>query len=151
MTDVERQKITELRINGVGYKAIAASLGMNRSNVRRFCQRHGIAGDSVVVALNLEEQKNSSMICLQCYKALKQTSRGRTRKFCSEECRRNWWRLHPEARQKNEKARVKLTCHHCAEEFESYGNTLRKFCSHNCYIKSRFWSEEDGIQETKDR
>jgi protein-arginine kinase activator protein McsA len=145
MTDEERQKITELRINGFGYKAIAAAMGLNRNNVRSYCQRHGIGGSSVVVALNLEEQKNSSLICKHCNKKLTQAPRGRVRKFCSETCRRNWWQLHPDKRKPNENAMKKLTCSHCNNEFESYGAAERKYCSHNCYIKSRFWRDEDGV------
>ena len=145
MTDEERQKITELRLNGFGYKAIAAAMGMNRNNVRSFCQRHGIGGSSVVVALNLEEQKNSALICRHCNKKLTQSLTGRKRKFCSEVCRRNWWQLHPGNRKPKETAFKKITCSHCGTEFESYGSSDRKYCSHNCYIKYRFWRDENGV------
>jgi hypothetical protein len=31
-----------------------------------------------------------------------------------------------------------FTCAGCGVEFAAYGNASRKFCSHECYIKSRF-------------
>jgi endogenous inhibitor of DNA gyrase (YacG/DUF329 family) len=38
---------------------------------------------------------------------------------------------------------TQYTCPQCGKVFTSYGNKKRKYCSHNCYIKSRFWSEEE--------
>ncbi|RXM53885.1 RNA polymerase subunit sigma-70, partial [Clostridium tetani] len=35
---------------------------------------------------------------------------------------------------------------YCGKEFSAYGNKNRKYCSHNCYIRDRFWrDEENGI------
>lgn len=51
--------------------------------------------------------------------------------------------MHPEALKKNEKAMYRLVCVHCGQEFVSYGNRNRKYCCHDCYIKDRFWKEEE--------
>ncbi len=145
MTEFEKEQIYDLRLKGVGYKAIAAVLGLSRDSVRGYCKRNGLDGDSEVVALNVEEQKKRHLLCTCCGKPIKQKDKGRTRKFCSEECRRKWWKNNPQERNKNESAIYNYTCPHCGKEFSTYGNKKRKYCSHACYIKDRFWREEDGI------
>lgn len=143
MTEVEKQQIHDLRLKGVGYKAIAAVLGKSRDSVRSFCRRNGLDGDSRVVALNVKEKIKNHLLCSCCGKSIKQKGRGRTRRFCSEECRRKWWKENPKERNKKETATYDYTCPHCHKEFSCYGNKKRKYCSHDCYIKSRFWSEEE--------
>ncbi len=145
MTEVEKQQIHDLRLKGVGYKAIAAVLGKSRDSVRGYCKRNGLDGDSRVVALNVKEKIKNHLLCSYCGKPIKQKGRGRVRKFCSEFCRRKWWRENPQARNKKDTATYQYTCPHCGKEFSCYGNKKRKYCCHDCYIKSRFWSEEDGI------
>lgn len=143
MTEIEKQQIHDLRLKGIGYKAIAAVLGISRDSIRGYCIRNGLDGDSKVVAMNVEDRIKNHLLCACCNKPIKQNNRGRTRKFCSDECRRKWWKDNPQARTKKESATYKFTCPHCGQEFTSYGNTKRKYCSHNCFIRSRFWSNED--------
>lgn len=146
MKELEKQQIRDLRLKGDGYKAIASVLGITRDTVRGYCKRQGLDGDSRVVSLNVEEKKKQNLLCACCSKPIKQKNRGRARRFCSEECRRKWWKDNSDKRNKKEEAIYKYTCPNCGKEFSSYGNKHRKYCSHDCYIKSRFWrDEEDGI------
>lgn len=145
MNDIEKQKIFELRSKSIGYKAIANILGLSRDAVRSYCKRHGLDGIPSVVPLNIEEQKNQNLICLHCGKTLKTKSRGRQRKFCSDECRRIWWREHPEEKKPKSTACYRITCPNCNKEFISYGNKNRKYDSHNCYIEHRFGRIEDAV------
>lgn len=145
MTDVEKQQIYDLRLKGVGYKAIAAVLGLSRDRVRGYCKRTGLDGDSKAVSLNVEEKKNQNLICACCAKPIKQNGRGRTRRFCSEECRRKWWNDNPDKRTMSEEAVYKYTCPTCSTEFSCYGNKRRKYCSHDCYIKARFWNGDQDV------
>jgi len=149
MTGTDKQQIYKLRQKGVGYKLIAAELGISRDSVRGFCKRNGLEGDSKVVSLNIEEKKNKHLLCSGCGKPIKQKERGRNRKFWSNDCRRKWWNDNPQARKKKETAIYKYTCPHCGKEFSCYGNKKRKYCSHNCYIKSKFWSEDYGEHDFK--
>lgn len=144
MTNKEREKIRELRTNGMGYKAIASALGLTRDSVRSFCKRNELTGNSCVVALNIKEKKKRNLLCNQCGKPIKQESRGRDRKFCSDECRRTWWNENQDKRNKSKEAIYKYICNYCNKEFSVYGNKNRKYCSHNCYIKDRFWREEEN-------
>ena len=149
MTDEQREKIKELRLEGMGYKAIATSLGLSRDSVRGFCRRHGLEGDSCVISLNVQVKREHNLLCVQCEKPLKQKVKGRTRKFCSDSCRRTWWKENNDKRNKKEDAIYQFVCPYCHKEFKVYGNKCRKYCSHNCYIKDRFWREENAVQETK--
>ena len=80
-----------------------------------------------------------------------QPSTGRPKKFCSDKCRREWWKAHPEKLHRKDTAIYTMTCARCGKEFTSYGNKNRKYCSHDCYIKARFWEGlEDGVQKAAD-
>lgn len=74
-------------------------------------------------------------LCRNCLKQLEQTPHRRKRYFCSDACRMAWWNAHPE--KVNRKAYYKLVCKNCGEEFESYGNNRRTFCSRLCYTQYR--------------
>jgi len=145
MTEEQKRQIYDLRLKGVGYKAIAAVLGMSRDQVRGYCKRSGLDGDSAVIALNVEERIKQYLLCAWCGKPIKQKEIGRTRKFCGDACRRKWWKAHPKAKKQNESATYHFICGHCKKTFSVYGNSKRKYCSHDCYIKSRFWSEDYEI------
>jgi len=74
MTRDEKEKIKELRLKGMGYKAIANLLGLTRDSVREFCKRNSLFGDSCVVALNVEEKVKRNVLCAYCENPLKQKS-----------------------------------------------------------------------------
>ncbi|WP_291352730.1 RNA polymerase subunit sigma-70, partial [Desulfosporosinus sp.] len=137
------KKIFELRGQGFGYKAIAGELSLSSDTVKSFCKRHHLNGHRDVVSLNIQVMEKKNWICPQCNKPIKQKARGRNRRFCSDKCRRKWWNDNPQDRNRKETAIYSYTCKHCGKEFSSYGNKRRKYCSHDCYIKSRFWEEDD--------
>lgn len=93
MTDFQAKQIRELRLRGAGYKSIASAVGLSRDTVRNYCKSHGLDGYASALVLNVKEQMESGTACLCCGKELIQPSTGRKRKFCSEKCRREWWRL----------------------------------------------------------
>lgn len=146
MTEEIKKQILELRKNGIGYKAIATSLDMSRDSVRSFCKRNELIGEAKLVAVNIEEKIKNNEICSNCSKPLKLKTRGtRSKRFCSDVCRRKWWKDNPQERVQSESAIYEYVCPHCGREFSCYGNKKRKFCSHNCFIKSTYWGEEDGV------
>jgi len=135
-----------MRIKGEGYRSIASHLGLTRDTVRNFCRQNSLSGYAAVVAINVQEQIETGYACMFCGKKIIQHKSGRRKKFCSDICRREWWKRHPEKVDKKDSAIYKVTCSRCGKEFESYGNENRKYCSHNCYIKDRFYTEEqDGV------
>ena len=143
MTDAQAAQIKELRLKGMGYRAIADALGLSRDIVRNHCKAKGMGGYVAATVKNLQERAEHSGICICCGKEIAQQGNGRPRKFCSEKCRRQWWKTHPE--EGNRKAMYTQVCARCGKEFTAYGNNHRKYCSHDCYIKARFWRDEDGV------
>ncbi len=142
MTEKEKNQIIKMRKNGVGYQAIATALNLSRDRVRNFCKKRNMAGFGAVFTLNDKEKTGEYERCLNCYKHIRQPKQGRPKKFCSNECRREWWKSHPEEINKKETAQYRLKCAYCGEDFISYGNKDRKYCSHNCYIHQRFYESE---------
>ncbi len=68
---------------------------------------------------------------------------GRKKKrFCSVSCCQLWWNAHPDA--VRQKALYHYTCAGCGKAFTAYGNSHRKYCSHECYIKDRY-KENDAL------
>ena len=65
MTDEQRQKITNLRTAGNGYKKISKLLGLSENTVKSFCQRRKLCG--VVVNLTAEVA-----VCKCCGKPVQQ-------------------------------------------------------------------------------
>lgn len=104
MNTEEMERIKELRLKGMGYKAIASITGLSRDSVRGFCRRNGLIGVSAVVALNLEEKIKKNELCIYCEKPIKQKLQGSVRKFCSDECRYKWWNENLDKKNKSEEA-----------------------------------------------
>ena len=126
MTEMERNRVVELQHQGYGYKKISTLTGLPLNTVKSFCTRHPVRYEDIA------EQQG---LCRNCLKQLEQTPHRRKRYFCSDACRMAWWNAHPE--KVNRKAYYKLVCKNCGEEFESYGNNRRTFCSRLCYIQYR--------------
>ena len=145
MNEYQKKKICELRIMGLGYRAIANELELSRDVVRNFCKKNKLNGYLSNMDKNIRKTVFDNALCLNCRTPIKQPKRGKARKFCSEECRRKWWKDNAAMGQRKETALYKLTCAFCGIEFESYGNKNRKYCSHECYIKDRFGGKENGI------
>lgn len=124
MTENERSQIVALQYKGYGYKRIAAETGLALNTVKSFCARHPVQSKKT------QEQSN---LCRNCGKPLEQTPHKRKKMYCSDTCRMTWWNARQERVQR--KAYYTLTCQCCGQQFESYGNSHRKFCSRTCYLQ----------------
>lgn len=143
MTEQQAKQIVEMRLKGIGYKSIGTVVGLSRDIVRNYCKYHGLTGYSSALTKNVQMKMEKGEACLYCGGSITKPKTGRPKKFCSEKCRREWWKMHPEALKKNETAMYELVCGHCGKTFISYGNKNRKYCCHDCYIKDRFWRDEE--------
>jgi len=92
MTDVQKELIRSMRLQGIGYRAIAKSLHLKLNKVELFCKTHGLAGDGWLVRLNYPVWCQNNDRCPVCGKKLSQPKRGRKKKFCSGKCRTAWCR-----------------------------------------------------------
>ncbi len=133
MTEEQKNQIISLRKEGCGYTAVANRIGISKDTVKSFCRRNGLAGKR---AANLPVWNKCTAECRECGKPLMQMEGMKPRVFCCDECRVKWWKAHPN--QIRQKAVYTFTCAYCEKTFTAYGNSHRKYCSHECYIKDRF-------------
>ena len=138
VTAYQERRIRELRLRGVGYRSIAAELGISRDTVRNFCTSRDLSGVAAAQPIP------AGNVCLCCGGEIIQPRRGRRRRFCSDACCRKWWAAHPDAIRQSQEAQHHLKCVYCGKEFIVYGNANRRYCCHNCYIRDRFWRAEEG-------
>ena len=133
MTIEQKERITSMRNEGYGYTAITKAVGLGKDNVKAFCRVHHLGG---VKAQSNARVKPDQDFCLACGKDIIQIPGRKKMKFCSPDCRQAWWNAHPE--KVTRKAIYSFTCRTCGNTFTTYGNTGRKYCSHDCYIVDRF-------------
>ena len=144
MTEEQKQTIVRLRDMGVGYRKIGIALDIPRDKVRNYCKAKGIDG----YAKHLIEKKEwkqmekvcPEVICRQCGNPIEINPDGRRRVYCSDKCRREWGKKHPTL--------YKHECLFCGKEFES-STREQKFCSRDCYVRNRFWRQEDTEEVVK--
>lgn len=129
----QKERITHMRLAGWGYSKIAQALGISKNTVKSYCKRNQLGGRPV--------SASDRTVCKNCGREIKQTSGKKARMFCSDNCRVTWWNVHPELVKRG--AVYQMRCAYCGGSFESYGNKSRKFCSHACYISSRFGSRKE--------
>ena len=85
MTDYQQRQVRDFRRKGVGYRAIAAVVGVSRDEVRNYCKSRGLDGlGGEVMARDKIER-----YCQQCHKILPAQNVGRRRKFCLMRVGRN--------------------------------------------------------------
>ena len=126
MTNGEKVQIGQMRKRGLGYAEIARSLGMSVNTVKSYCRRNGLKGAaraSIAVSEN---------VCRQCGSALHHTTGRKRKRFCSDACRLRWWHGH---RELSPNARTAV-CASCGKAFVT--DRMQKYCSHACYIRTRF-------------
>lgn len=141
MNELQRQKIRKLRKQGYGYTRISTMLELANSTIRSFCKKEGIAG-----YIKIDEKltgKDNVANCKQCNKRFYQVAGRKNKIFCSKECCVVYWHLH-----KNKENRItpqKYNCIICNKEFYEYPSRKRKYCSRECYYKSKIKVKKDNI------
>lgn len=138
MLEEHKDQIKWLRSQGLGYKKIATSLELTRDQVRGYCRKCGLAGYTEKTNSDKLKEVQDDLVyklCLQCGKKLKQEGRGRRRKYCNVNCKREW-------EKKNKKTHT-FTCQYCGKEYTTTKATGSKFCSMECSTRYRFYRKED--------
>lgn len=110
------EAIMKMRSEGYTFLAIAEALGLPRSTVH-YHYSHNLPPH----------------VCVHC--SVEFSTKNKRKKFCSDACRITYWNSHLE--QVKRKAYYRLVCQRCGEEFQSYGNDRRKYCSRQCYNEAR--------------
>ncbi len=137
MTENQKNQILEMRRLGCTYSHIAASLSSKEGTVKTLCLRAARKG------LLGTPSEPAQCLCKQCGKEITQVAKRKKRIFCTDECRQKWWGSHLFLIHQGSAALHHFTCTHCNKPFTAYGNPRRKFCSHDCYIKSRYYQDAD--------
>lgn len=152
MDNNQKREIVRMRLCGMGYRTIANEVGLSRDIVRNYCKSRGLAGyASEGIIIDERKFTKDKNVCAECGSRIIQPKTGRARIFCSDECRRQWWSRHPELVNRKETAYYKRICLYCGKAFVAYGNKDRKYCSHDCYIRDRFYQAEDVKEKEKRR
>lgn len=136
MVESQKEEIKIMRKDGQSYSRIALALGISENTVKSYCRRNKLG---INKRIKIKIEKEICTTCKHCGKSLIQGTKGQAKKFCSENCRRLWWKANESEYDK--KAYYSLICVGCGKKFQSYGNKNRKFCSHSCYINYRFRKE----------
>lgn len=95
----QMERIEELRRENYSYKFIGDVLGISPNTVKSVCRRKNY------IALGnrkTKKEKQNAHICKNCGSFFATTGRS-GQQFCSDSCRRQWWK-------KNRKVTVKKTC-----------------------------------------
>lgn len=152
MTEEQALQVRELRSQGTGYKTIAGLVGISRDSVRYYCQRHGLGGIRIVYEANLKDRISDGLACAYCGGPLKREHTGRPRKFCSEACRRRYWKIHRNQLGVSDKKVYAMECPYCHKIFEAYGSRRKKFCCHEHYVLYRFGHDKrvEALSEKSD-
>lgn len=131
MTGSQKELVEKMRFLGYGYRSIANRLGLKRDTVRNYCKSKGLDGreDKFV-----EVPKADISVCICCEVPLVNAPKGTRKKYCSPQCKRMWEAIHPRENYTHQ-------CIKCGKRFNSVSKT-QKYCSHDCYIKDRFYREE---------
>ena len=138
MTDDQALQIRKLRAGGMGYRTIASNVNLSRDIVRNYCRSNGIDGVRADIEKNLADRMQDGRACAVCGSELIRPKTGRPKRFCSESCRRSYWKIHRTEQTKKASAVYTMECPYCHEIFEAYGNKTRKYCCHEHYILHRF-------------
>lgn len=114
-----KQIINQMRQEGRSQMQIAATLGIPYNTVKSYCRRNNIIpmqnGSTKTISYKSIETAGGQTDCRNCGKPLIQALKGQPKKFCSEGCRRIWWKSNEI--QSSRKAYYNLTCLGCNKVF----------------------------------
>jgi endogenous inhibitor of DNA gyrase (YacG/DUF329 family) len=129
MTTEQKARLQEMRCAGLSFGEISAQLNIPINTIKSFCRRNEASSDPAISDPN-------TAVCSQCGVPLSHKSKHKLRRFCGSDCRIAFWNTHRELHDTH--ALQILRCANCGQEFESYSNPNRKYCSHACFIANRY-------------
>lgn len=135
MTDKQKEQVRLMRWRGISYKEIAYALHLSKSSIRTHCVRHSLSDEDMESIKITQRDFSKAAVCKHCGQPLEQSGKHKPRQFCSDKCRFAWWNAHRDICRK--KGTEQKSCVGCGMAFFSY-DSKRKYCSHQCYIRTRF-------------
>ena len=122
MTEGDKLRIRQYRMQGLGHTQIAHLLGISVNTVKSYCRRNQV----------IRRRQAEGSTCPQCGSELHYTPHKKKKRFCSDACRLRWWHAHRE----ESKSAKESGCQRCGRSFVT--DHVQKYCSHACYILARF-------------
>ncbi len=145
MTELQKARIRTMREQGIGFAEIARQMDIPKETIKSFCRRNSVGIISEAPLRPSPQPENKADVCRACGKSIEQVGGRKKRVFCCDQCRTNWWRGNQDKIRRRASALYSFICAGCGREFTAYGNQHRKYCSHDCYIRARFGTEnQDG-------
>jgi IS30 family transposase len=89
MTADQKQQIQQMRQKGLSYLRIASALNIPENTIKSHCRRNNLGTFN---RAKLQTAREIQTSCKHCSKPLTRRKKGQPKKFCSEECRRAWWK-----------------------------------------------------------
>lgn len=134
MTTDQKKAIDTLRGKGANAGNIARLLNINVNTIKTYLRRHPVER---FIPEPEDTAIPETLQCKHCGRDIIQTPGRKKKHFCDAVCRNKWWNAH--MNQVQRKAYTAFICPTCGKEFTAYGNSKRKYCSHECYIEDRFY------------
>jgi endogenous inhibitor of DNA gyrase (YacG/DUF329 family) len=141
MNKFQKEQIAVFRNECLSYTEIAEKLKVSRETIKSYCKRNNMGGRKIKADDNIEIIEG---YCKNCGEKLIQKEKRKVRKFCSDKCREIWWNSH--LNMVKRKAIYNFKCLYCGKDFTAYGNSKRKFCTHECYINYRFNGVKNNVE-----
>ena len=135
MTTIEKKHINILRYSGQTYKQIAEALSIKENTIKSYCSRNHLTDKDIAA-----HTSGWDGCCRQCGAPIEQEVKRKPRRFCSDECRVKWWNNHRQLKRHKNPRSVK--CSGCGATFLIYGSQSRKYCTHDCYLASRYGGDK---------
>lgn len=128
MNKMQKEKVRQLRVRGDSYADIGIATGLSVGTIKAYCSRND-------VKLNQPEQEGK---CERCGKALLQQVNAPAKRFCSFECRNNWWRSNRDKKEAlvaiTDSAALEKERDTLQEECEIVKELMRKMVQENARI-----------------
>lgn len=121
----EREEVRSQRLAGFECVEIAENTGLSLEQVTDYCRELGLPETG---SCQLQPPDGSGeRRCPVCGRILVQRGNSGLRRFCSQDCRDEFYRQHKHFRIE--------VCKNCGRQFHAVaeGKQKRKFCSLNCY------------------
>lgn len=126
----KREEIRLLKSAGMSFRKLAEYTNENVSVIRTQCKDLNTVETNYQLPDLIEEKQ----ACAYCGKPINQEGKGRPKRFCSDECRRKYWKANRDKMKQNPDAIYTKVCPYCGKTFTAYGNKHRKYCCHEHYV-----------------
>lgn len=144
---IRREQAGLLRSSGMGQQKVVSMTGLTISAVRNIEKKITVGAPDDLLPAKMEKGE----ACAFCGCSIDQHGGpGRPRRFCSDHCRRQYWRLHRSEQKRNPNILFTRQCRYCGQSFEIYGKNDRKYCCRDHYLKHYYGDREERERQNQE-